>query len=140
MVVVRYILPTIRTLIARELIEKHDLKRSEAAKKMGVTPAAVTQYLERVRGGMAMDVAQSSKEVAKMVSKTADGLVRNEISICEVQGNICEACRAMRSSGLICEMHKKVQPGLKGRENCEGPAHFCPLRDRLLGVSQNEQI
>lgn len=126
-VVVRYVLPTIRTLITRELVSKHGLKRSEVARKMGMTPAAVTQYLEGVRGGIATDVVESSEGISEMISKTADGLVKNEISICEVLGNICGVCRAMRSSGSICEMHKEVQPGLKGRENCEGPVHFCPL-------------
>ncbi len=128
MVVVSYVLPTIRTLITRELIEKHELKRSEVARKMGVTPAAVTQYLEGVRGGIAMDVAKSSEKVAKMVSKTADGLAKDELSVYDVVGNLCEICRAMRSSGSICEMHKEVQPGLEGGEECKRLARFCPLR------------
>lgn len=127
-VVVRYVLPSIRVLIAKELIEKHGLKRSEAAKKMGMTPAAVTQYLERVRGGIAMDVVESSEEIAEMVSKTADGLIKDKISVCDVLGNICKVCRVMRSSGLLCEMHKEVLPALRGMEECERPAHLCPVR------------
>ena len=125
-VIVRYILPAIRAQIAKELIEKHGLRRSEVAKKMGITPAAVTQYLERVRGGIAMDLVESSEEVAEMVSKTAEGLVKNELSVYDVLGKFCEVCRAMRASGLICEMHKEMLPALKAMETCERPLNFCP--------------
>ncbi len=126
-VVVRYILPAIRAQIAKELIDRHGLKRSEAAKKMGVTPAAVTQYLEMVRGGIATDVIESSEEAAEMVSQTAESLVRNEASVCDVLDKMCGVCQAMRSSGLICEMHKEILPALKGIEACERTAHLCPL-------------
>jgi len=126
-VVVRYILPAISAQIAKELTERHGLKRSEVAKKMGVTPAAVTQYLGSVRGGIAIDLVEGSEEAAQMISKTADGLARNELSICDVLDNICMACRAMRSSGLICQMHKEVLSSLKGRKACGRPPQLCRL-------------
>lgn len=132
-VVVRYILPAISAQIAKELTERHGLKRSEVAKKMGVTPAAITQYLESVRGGTAIDLVESSEQAARMLSKTADGLARNELSVYDILDNICTVCRAMRSSGLICEMHKDVLPGLKGRQVCELPPKLCRL---LKGVPQ----
>lgn len=127
MIVVRYVLPAIRAQIAKELVSKHGLKRSEVAKKMGITPAAVTQYLEEVRGGIAVDLVESSEEVAEMVSKTAEGLARGEASVYDVLDNICTVCRAIRANGLICEMHKEVLPGLKGRKACDRPSHLCRL-------------
>lgn len=130
---VRYILPAISAQIAKELTERHGLKRSEVAKKMGITPAAVTQYLESIRGGTAVDLIESSEGVARMISKTADGLARNELSVYDILDNICKLCQTMRSSGLICEMHKDVLPGLKGREACELPPQLCRL---LKGVPQ----
>jgi len=62
-----------------------------------------------------------------MISKTADGLAKNELSVYDILDNICMACRAMRSSGLICEMHKDVLPSLKGRDACERPPQLCRL-------------
>lgn len=126
-IVVRYVLPAIRTLIAEELIERHGLRRSDVARKMGMTPAAVTQYLEGVRGGIATDLVKGSEEVAEMVSQTAEGLAKNEVSVCDVLDKMCEVCRAMRISGLLCEMHKEVLPALKGREECERPLNLCRL-------------
>jgi len=125
-VVVRYILPAIRAQIARELVNKYGLMRSEAAKKMGVTPAAVTQYLEGLRGDIASSMVESSEEVIDAVFQIAENLVKNEASICEVLDEMCKACRAIKSSGLLCEMHKETLPALKGREACERPDHLCP--------------
>ena len=47
-IVVRYVLPAIRVLIAKEPIERHSLSLVETAEKMGLTPAALTQYIKRV--------------------------------------------------------------------------------------------
>ncbi len=125
-VVVRYILPAIRAQIARKLINEYGLRRSEASKKMGVTPAAVTQYLERVRGEIANSMVESSEEAAEAVSQITEDMVKNEASMCEVLDKMCKACLAIRSSGLLCEMHKEMLPALKGREACERPSHLCP--------------
>jgi predicted transcriptional regulator len=125
-VVVRYILPAVRAQIARELINKYGLRRSEAAEKMGVTPAAVTQYLKGVRGEVASSMVENSTEVIEAVSKIAENLVKDEDPIIEVLGKMCETCRTVRSNGLLCEMHKEMLPALKGRYDCNHPDHLCP--------------
>lgn len=60
-VVVRYLLPSINAHIAIELIEKHGMRKSEVAKKMGITPAAVTYYINGLRGSTAMDLIDRSE-------------------------------------------------------------------------------
>jgi predicted transcriptional regulator len=123
---VRYILPGIRAAIARELVKRYGLGRSGASRRMGVTPAAVTQYLEGLRGETASSIVEGSEEATEMVSQIAEDLVKNEASMCEVLDKMCKACRSIRSSGLLCEMHKEMLPALKGREACERPDHLCP--------------
>ena len=43
-------LPVIRREIAESMINKYGLNQKEAAKKLGVTPAAVCQYVSKKRG------------------------------------------------------------------------------------------
>ena len=43
-------LPVIRKEIAESMINNFGLNQKEAAKKLGVTPAAVCQYLSKKRG------------------------------------------------------------------------------------------
>jgi predicted transcriptional regulator len=50
MIIVVNVLPIIRALIAKQLIEKYNFKLVDAARKMNVTPSAITQYLRGSRG------------------------------------------------------------------------------------------
>ena len=75
MMVVQYILPALRVEIAKELSSDYNLKNAEIARKMEVTPAAVTQYLNRTRGGDAADLIQDSKKVMGIVSEVAKDIV-----------------------------------------------------------------
>lgn len=118
-IVVRYVLPALRVLIARELIEKHGLSRVRAAEKMGLTPAAITQYLKKVRGETAVQLVESSDEAVKIISEMANELAEGEASVYDVLQNICKICQIMRSKGLLCEMHKEMLPALKKLEVCE---------------------
>jgi predicted transcriptional regulator len=118
-IVVRYVLPALRVLIARELVEKHGLSRVRAAEKMELTPAAITQYLKKIRGETAVQLVESSDEVVKIVSEMASDLANGEASVYDVLQNICKICQIMRSKGLLCEMHKEILPALKKSEVCE---------------------
>jgi predicted transcriptional regulator len=117
-IVVRYVLPALRVLIARELIEKHGLSRVRAAEKMELTPAAITQYLKKVRGETAIQLIESSDETVKIISEMASDLAKVEASVYDVLQNICKVCQIMRSNGLLCEMHKEILPALKKLEVC----------------------
>ena len=118
-IVVKYVLPALRVLIAKELIEKHGLSRVRAAEKMELTPAAVTQYLKKARGETAVQLVESSDEAVKIISEMANDLARGDVSMYDVLQNICKTCQTMRSKGLLCEMHKEILPALKKREVCE---------------------
>lgn len=115
----QYILPALRVLIAKELVEKHGLRRAKAAEKMGITPAAVTQYLEKLRGEKAVKLVESSDEAIEIVSDIANGLAKDEASVYDVLENICRVCGTMMSKGFLCEMHKETMPALRESEVCE---------------------
>ncbi len=126
-VVVRHILPAIRAMTARELVEEYGLKRIDVARRIGTTPAAVTQYLEEARGKMAVSIVYSSEKATGIISQIAEALAKSEASTYDVMVKTCEACRVIRSEGLICEMHKETLPALKGRAACGLPIHLCPI-------------
>lgn len=118
-IVVRYILPALRVLIAKELVETHGLKRVRAAEKMELTPAAITQYIKKARGETAVKMVESSDEAIKIISAMSNDLVEGEASVYDVLQNICKICQIMRSKGLLCEMHKEILPALKRIEVCD---------------------
>ncbi len=83
-------LPRIRADIAKELV-KMGLSQKEAAKKLGVTPSAVSQYLHKKRGGK----AKMPKDYGKMVEATAEKLLEADDEAV-VLALLCRCCSAAR--------------------------------------------
>ena len=118
MIVVQYILPSLRVAVARELVEELGLKKTDAAQKMNVTPAAVTQYLNRSRGEKATTVIEGSEKIRDLISDLSRDLL-NEESPSDLQlMKLCRACHEIRAEGLICELHKEAMPSLRTLDVC----------------------
>ncbi|MBS7636435.1 hypothetical protein KEJ37_03705, partial [Candidatus Bathyarchaeota archaeon] len=112
-VVVKYLLPAIRVLVTKELIEKHNMRKIEASEKMELTPAAITQYFKGERGAtLANEIAQS-EEAMKMISKLAEILTGEDATPESVIEKLCEICATIRYEKVICKLHQEDLPTLK---------------------------
>ncbi|MCD6195722.1 MAG: helix-turn-helix domain-containing protein [Staphylothermus sp.] len=100
-VIGKKILPLIRSYVARELIEKYKFTQIEVAKKLGITQAAVSQYLHHKRGAKSM---KEFKEVIPLIEeyskKLAEKIVVNNISQREIIMEICKICATIREKYL----------------------------------------
>jgi predicted transcriptional regulator len=67
---------------------------------MGITPAAVTYYINGLRGNTAMDLIDRSAEALKIIDKIASDLANGKPPT-DVLENICEVCLTIRASGSI---------------------------------------
>jgi predicted transcriptional regulator len=100
--VARHILPLYRAFVAKELIEKHSFTQVEAAKKLGTTQAAISQYLSSKRGRsgisnydeIAPDVQNAAAKVAKRI--VTDGMNAQEFSL-----SFCELCKTLQKAKKI---------------------------------------
>jgi predicted transcriptional regulator len=113
MIVVQYVLPAIRVLIMRELVEKHGLRKIDASAKMAVSPAAVTQYMKGERGSAFIKEVSQSEKAMQIVSELAEALVKDETPMDTVISKLCEACTIIRSEGINCKLHQKELPALR---------------------------
>jgi predicted transcriptional regulator len=118
-VVVKYILPAIRMLVAKELVEKYDMCGIDASAIMELTPAAITQYLKNRRGTMLIHEVLRCEETMKKVSKLAETLARRSVSMKDVIKQLCEICLTIRSEELVCRLHQKELSALKGCAMCK---------------------
>jgi len=118
MIVVQHILPALRLEVTRDLVEKHGMKRSDAAAKMGITPAAVTQYLSRARGGSATTLLEGNGKVMELVDELSRDIAAGESPLDVLLLKLCRACAAARSEGLICQLHRESMPGLTDLKGC----------------------
>jgi len=111
-VVVKYLLPAIRVLVTKELIEKYNMRKIEASEKMELTPAAITQYFKGERGSMLTSQIERSHEVMKMISKLAEALAKEEATPETIIEKLCEICTAIRYEKVICKLHQEDLPTL----------------------------
>jgi len=117
-IIVQLILPGIRALVAKELMEAHDLTQEQTADKLGVSQAAVSQYRRELRGSK-VKLLQRDKKVMKQITELANFLVDEDATSPKVLGKVCDICRSVRNDKLICSYHKTVMPSLEACTSCE---------------------
>ena len=115
--IVKTVLPTIRASIAQELVENHHMSQKDAAEALGVTTAAISQYLSEKRATKRNLDPFKSKEFDKLVKEAADTIAKRPGEI-EVMRAICRCCMQVRSTRLVCDMHRAIAPEL-------GECDFC---------------
>ncbi len=102
----KYILPIFRSMIAKELVQKYRLSQTDAAKKLGTTQAAVSQYLSSKRAYKGMDMTQVEVFLPKIklvAEATAQKLVSGDVLAGDVAVDFCCLCSSFcRSSADIC--------------------------------------
>ncbi len=74
-VFVKYVLPALRALIAELLMERYSLTQAEAAKLLGVTQPAVSNYLRKVRGTKLYSLFKKSPKVTEFAETVAKILI-----------------------------------------------------------------
>ncbi|MDD1702794.1 MAG: transcriptional regulator [Methanoregula sp.] len=82
---VRNLLPPMRAEMVFRLVKDQGLSQSDAAKRLGVTRAAVCQYMSRKRGSGAIEL---SSELDAMIDRWALAVVTGESDI-----NLCDVCQ-----------------------------------------------
>ncbi|MEM3608999.1 MAG: hypothetical protein QXV87_01460 [Candidatus Bathyarchaeia archaeon] len=107
-IAVKCLLPPVRALLAKELTVKHNLKQSEAAKLLGVSQPAISLYQRRIRG-KAIDL-EKDQEIMEQIENLANALAKENLAYKDFIKTFCEICRKIRAKGLLCKMHKAMDP------------------------------
>jgi predicted transcriptional regulator len=111
----RWLLPVLRALIVRRLLNEYHMTQEKVARLLGITQASVSNYVRAVR-------ARGLKpEVVSLLSKYADDvadLAYRTQDAQRVAKAIQEALNRIRKDRVLCEVHLLLEPGLDV-ENCE---------------------
>jgi len=92
-------LPVIRKGIAESMINDFGLNQKETAEKLGITPAAVCQYVSKKRGRIEL----TDQHVLGEIRISAENIINNGGN--HVLKETCRICKLLRSSNqfeLIC--------------------------------------
>ncbi len=89
----KYALPIFRSMVAKELVQKYNLTQTEAAKKLGTTQAAISQYLSSKRAFKGVEhIEQFLPQIEVMATETAQEIVTKKIAADKVTVNFCKLC------------------------------------------------
>ena len=121
-VAVKCALPSVRAMVANELMTNHSLKQAEAAKLLGISQPAVSLYQQKLRGN-SIDLG-SDAEISAMVNQHAEALVSGTRTYEDLLLSFCKICRTIRSKGFMCKIHKAFDPAVD-LDKCD----FCRTAD-----------
>jgi hypothetical protein len=107
-----YIIPTIRKELARLLTQEHNLSYEKAGDFLGISKAAVSQYLSNKRANK----IKFNPEVKKEIKKSAEKISENpRLSVLEIQ----RILKIMKEKSCSCDVCKKYNKNILKYCNCE---------------------
>lgn len=115
----QYLLPTLRALIAKNLMEKYKLTQQDVALKLGLTQSAVSQYMRQLRGSK-IKIIEKDKDLLVEIEKFSSRIASGELNSLTALDDFCNICKLARKKKIICEFHTKYFPELKECKICLG--------------------
>ncbi|MEM2599699.1 MAG: transcriptional regulator [Thermoproteota archaeon] len=103
----RYVVPSVRRVLAGKLVEKGMLRR-KAAETLGLSRSAVSRYLNSERG-MLITIT-GLKDMMNMIEKLAERITQEKIDEYMVQEEIAKIATYFMSKKYFCTTHKKINP------------------------------
>ena len=98
-----YIIPAVRREFARVLVEKHKLTLEKAGNIIGVTKAAVSQYLKNKRARQ----FKLPKEIKEEIEKSAGIVVKDSgLAVKEIL-RILDLIKKTKCSCVLCRKYNK---------------------------------
>jgi len=115
--------PAIRSILARKLSREYDLKEELVAKVLGVTQAAVSNYIRGTRGDtQLMSRLSSTPQIMAMIEEIARDLATNKLYTPSTMAKFVELCNYMRYTFIICDVHHSIESQIDEQicEKCKG--------------------
>jgi len=108
-------------MVAKRLLSKYDLSQKEAAEAMGVSQAAISNYLRGTRGS-AFTIGSDSR-IDALIQEIAEMMVEGK-ETSSIISKFSQACTVIRTERMLCDIHKELEPELDV-ESC----HVCDSED-----------
>jgi predicted transcriptional regulator len=116
-VIVNEVLPSVRALVAERLTKSYGLSQEQAAARLGTTQPAISHYKRAIRGYRTR-IFKKDPRLDAMLNSLAEKAASGEIPPNRMAMEFCAVCMYMRRSGLICEIHKGMNPLLEDCRMC----------------------
>ena len=117
------LIPAVRAILANKLIKEYSLKEEDVARVLGITQAAVSNYVRGTRGDMELiSKLESVREVMRMIDDIAKDLSTNKAYTPSTLAKFVGLCNYMRYTLIICDVHHSIESNIDEQicEQCRG--------------------
>ncbi len=116
------LIPALRAILAKKLAEDHKIREDEISKMLGVTQAAVSNYIRGTRGDpQLIQKILAEEQVSKMVDELIDSLSSDMAYTPSNLSKFIGLCNYIKSSLLICDIHHNLETDIDEKvcKECE---------------------
>jgi hypothetical protein len=107
------LIPALRAILAKKLVEQHSIQEEDISKMLGVTQAAISNYIRGTRGNPELiSKLLAIKEVAEMIEEIASNLSTNMAYTPASLSKFIGLCNYIKSSLLICDIHHSLETNI----------------------------
>ena len=117
------LIPAVRAILAKKLIKEYSLKEEDIAKVLGITQAAVSNYVRGTRGDMELiSKLECVREVMRMIDDIARDLSTNKAYTPSTLAKFIGLCNYMRYTLIICDVHHSIESNIDEQicDQCRG--------------------
>src|SRR5919197_927903 len=117
------LIPAVRAILAKKLIKEYSLKEEDIAKVLGITQAAVSNYIRGTRGDIELiSKLESVREVMHMIDDIGRDLSTNKAYTPSTLAKFIGLCNDMRYPLIISGVHHSIESNIDEEvcEQCRG--------------------
>ena len=104
------LIPALRAILAKDLAKKHNIREDQISKMLGVTQAAISNYIRGTRGDPKLiEKLLEDKQVAEMLDDISDSLSSDKAYTPSNLSKFIGLCNYIKSSLLICDIHHNLE-------------------------------
>ena len=116
------LIPALRAILAKKLAHVHKIREDEISKMLGVTQAAISNYIRGTRGDPDLIAKLLAEEqVAKLIDELSDHLASDMAYTPSSLSKFIGLCNYIKSSLLICDIHHNLESDIDEKicKECE---------------------
>ena len=104
------LIPALRAILAKNLAEKHNVREDEISKMLGVTQAAISNYIRGTRGDPELIKKLTvEKQVSEMIDEICVNLASDMAYTPSSLSKFIGLCNYIKTSLLICDIHHNLE-------------------------------
>lgn len=118
----KLLIPAVRAILSKEMVIEKGLKEEEVARMLGITQAAVSNYLRGTRGDNELIAKlMSLSEIMSMIKEISNDLSTNRAYTAKTLSKFIALCNYMRYSLIICDAHHSLERNIDEKvcEQCK---------------------